>query len=143
MRERYKCRAQVTDAKLKSRDAASFFFSEMDASVSWEKELRLAAEAVRMKTEEEKAITSGIGTAGRAASSGVDGAMAVPCRWCCLHCVAIYISWYVAFLRAGIVVYSSNSWYQVTGIFPDGYVHTRSSQSSQPESSAREHRTRA
>ena len=31
-----------------------FFLSEIDASVSWEKELRLAAEAVRMKPEEER-----------------------------------------------------------------------------------------
>ena len=47
LRERDISRAQATDAELKSRDAAFFF-------VSWEKELRLAAEAVRMKTVEER-----------------------------------------------------------------------------------------
>ena len=52
LRERDISRAQATDAELKSRDA--FFFPEMDASVSREKELRVAAEAVRMKTEEER-----------------------------------------------------------------------------------------
>ena len=53
LRERDISRAQATDAELKSRDAA-IFFSEMDASVSSEKELRLVVEAVRMKTEEER-----------------------------------------------------------------------------------------
>ena len=100
-----------------------FFFSEMDASVSWEKELRLAAEAVRMKTEEEKAITSGIGTAGRAASSGVDGAMAVPCRWCCLHCVAICITSYVSFVRAMYTAVPAGIKYQE--MFPGTCVRVR------------------
>ena len=53
LRERDISRAQATDAELKSRDAA-IFFSGMDASVSSEKELRLAAEAVRVKTEEKR-----------------------------------------------------------------------------------------
>ena len=53
LRERDISRAQAADAGLKNRDAANFF-SEMDASVSLEKELRLAAEGVRMKAEEER-----------------------------------------------------------------------------------------
>ena len=53
LRERDISRAQAIDGELRSRDAA-IFFSEMDASVSSEKELRLVVEAVRMKTEEER-----------------------------------------------------------------------------------------
>ena len=36
--------------ELEGRDAI-FFFPDMEASVSWEKELKLAAEAVKMKAE--------------------------------------------------------------------------------------------
>ena len=53
LRERDISRAQAADAGLKNRDAANFC-SEMDASVSLETELRLAAEGVRMKAEEER-----------------------------------------------------------------------------------------
>ena len=125
------------DGELKSRDAA-IFFPEMDASVSSEKELRLAVEAVRMKTEEERLQQA------KLALRAERHHRAWTERWPChadgtLYC---YITSYVALFRARIAVYSTNSWYQVPGIFP-GYVHTRSSRSPQPESSAREHRTRA
>ena len=53
LRERDISRAQAADAELKSRDATNFAF-EMDASVSSEKELKLAAEAFRMKAKEER-----------------------------------------------------------------------------------------
>ena len=52
LQERDKNRAQATDAEVKSRDAAATT-SEMKASVSPEKGLRLAAEAVNMKAEED------------------------------------------------------------------------------------------
>ena len=45
--------AQAADAELKSRDGAKAI-SEMKASVSWEQELRLAAEAVNLKAEDER-----------------------------------------------------------------------------------------
>ena len=53
LQERHKIRAQAADAELKSHDAAKTI-SEMEASVSSEKELRLAAEAVNMKAEDER-----------------------------------------------------------------------------------------
>ena len=53
LQEWHKSRAHAADAKLKSRDAAKTN-SEMEASVSSEKELRLAAEAVNMKAEDER-----------------------------------------------------------------------------------------
>ena len=53
LQERQKSRAQAADAELKSRDAARTI-SEMEASVSSEKELRLAAEAVNMKAQDER-----------------------------------------------------------------------------------------
>ena len=46
-------RAQAADAEFKIRGAAKNI-SEMEASVSSEKELRLAAEAVNMKAEDER-----------------------------------------------------------------------------------------
>ena len=51
--ERDKSRAQTADADLKSSDAAKTI-SEVEASVSAEKELRLATEAVKMKAENER-----------------------------------------------------------------------------------------
>ena len=106
---RHKRRAQATDAELKNRDAA-FFSRDSIECVFGEK-----AQACDRSCQDEngggKATTSGDGTAGRAAALGVDGAMAVPWRWYCLHCVTIYITSYIAFFRTGNV-YSSNSWYQ-------------------------------
>ena len=53
LQERQKSCAQAADAELKSRDGAKAI-SEMKASVSWEQELRLAAEAVNLKAEDER-----------------------------------------------------------------------------------------
>ena len=46
--ERDKSRAQAADAELKNCDTAKSI-SDMEASVSWEKELRLVAGAVKMR----------------------------------------------------------------------------------------------
>ena len=63
--------------------------------------------------------TGGIGTAGREAASGVEGAMAVACRRCYLYCVVMHrmllsfvpvdLCWYISLYQ----VYSSNHRYQV------------------------------
>ena len=53
MQERHKRRAPAADAELKSRDAAKTI-SEMEASMSSEEGLRLAAEAVNMKAEDKR-----------------------------------------------------------------------------------------
>ena len=63
----------------------------------------------------------------------------MPCRWCCLHCVATHS--FVCLFRTG-VVYSSSSRYQVPDFFL-GHVHTRSSPSPESGSSALERRTQA
>ena len=68
-------RAQAADAELKSCGAAKSI-SGMETSVSSEKELRLVAGAVKMRRKT-KCYRLGISTAGRAAASGVEGAMAV------------------------------------------------------------------
>ena len=85
LQERHKSRAQAVDAELKSRDGAKTI-SEMEASVLSEQELGLAARAVNMaedgKLQAEFAL--------REAASGVEGAMTVPRRWCCLDCIAIH-----------------------------------------------------
>ena len=51
LQERDKSRTQATDAELKSRDAAKTL-SAMEASASSQKELRRAAEAVKMMEDE-------------------------------------------------------------------------------------------
>ena len=76
---------------------------------------------------------------GRATASGMEGAMAMACRWSCLDCAAI--ASYVAPFRTGSVC-SRKSKYPVPGTSP-GYVYTRSSPSPEPESSALESRTRS
>ena len=73
--ERDKSRAQAADAELKNCDAAKST-SDMEARVSSEEELKLAAGTVAMKRKT-KCCRRGIGTAGRAAASGVEGAMAM------------------------------------------------------------------
>ena len=73
--ERDKSHAQAADAELKSCDDAKSI-SDMEASVSSEKELRLAAGDVKMRRKK-KRYRRGIGTVGRSAASGVGGAMAV------------------------------------------------------------------
>ena len=130
---------QPIDAELKSRDAAKII-SEMEASVPLEKELRLAVEAVEMKRNTEGYRRNW--HCGQTAASGVERAMAVPCRWCRLYRVAVCITSYVAFFRTSNV-YSSNTKQASSTRNFAGYVHTRSSQSPEPESSAREHWTRA
>ena len=62
---------------------AKIFFSEMEASVSWEKKLKLEARSCRDEGGRGQA-TGGIGTAGRETASGVEGAMGVARRWWCL-----------------------------------------------------------
>ena len=133
-----KSSAQAADAELKSCDGAKTM-SEMEASVPSEQELRLAAEAVNMKAEGERLqaeLALRVERQHRAWKEqwpcNVDGAV---------YIMSLYIASYVAFFRTGIV-YSSSSRYQVPGVFP-GYVHTRSSPSPEPESSALERRTRA
>ena len=117
--ERHKSRAQAADAELKSRDGAETI-CEMEASVSSEQEVRLADRTVNMtagdgRLQPELALREA--RQHRAWKEQwpchVDGAVCI---------VSLYIYTYVAFFRTGNVVYSSNSWYQVTGIFPDGYV---------------------
>ena len=53
MQEQDKRRAQAAYSELKSRDAAKTI-SELEATMSLEKQLRLAAEAVKMKAEDER-----------------------------------------------------------------------------------------
>ena len=84
MRERDISRAQAADAGLKNRDAANFF-SEMDASVSLEKELRLAAEGVRMKAEEERLQQAELALRGERQHGAWKG------RWPCHADGAVYI----------------------------------------------------
>ena len=49
-----------------------------------------------------KVTTSRIGTTGRAAASGVEGAMAVPYRWCCLEFVHMLLSFVPVLLYTAV-----------------------------------------
>ena len=111
LQERHKSRAQAADAELKSRDAAKSI-SEMEASVSSEKGLRLAAGAVNMKAEDERLHAKLAMRAARQHRAWKE-------RWPChvdgavySYIVSLYIASYVAFLCTGIVC-SSSSRYQV------------------------------
>ena len=138
LKERHKNRAQAADAELKTRDGAKTI-SEMEASVSSEQELRLAARAVNMTADDGRLQAE---LALREARQHRAWKERWPCRVDgAAYIVSLYIASYVALFRTG-VVNSSSSRYQVPGFFP-GYVHTRSSPSPEPESSALERRTRA
>ena len=138
MQEQHKSRAQAADAELKNRDAAKTV-PEMEASASSEKDLRLGAEPVDMKAEDERLQVELALRAARQHGAWKE-------RWPChvhgaVYTVSLYTASYVALFRTGIV-YSSSSRYQVPRFFL-GYMHTRWSPSPEPESSALERRTRA
>ena len=138
LQERYKSRAQAADVELKSRDGAKTI-SEMEASVPSEQEHRLAARAVDMMAEDGRLQVE---LALREARQHQAWKEEWPCHVDgAVYIVSLYIASYVAFFRTGIV-YGSSSRYQVPG-FPPGYVHTRSSPSPEPESSALERGSRA
>ena len=133
LQERRKSRAQAADEELKSRDRAKTI-SEMEASVSSEQQLRLAARAVNVTKEDG-------GLRWELALREARQHRAWKERWPChvdgaVYIVSLYIASYVAFFRTGTNAYSSSGRYQVPGFFP-GYVHTRSSPSPEPESRAR------
>ena len=85
LQERHKSRAQAANAELTSRYAAERI-SEMEAIVS-EKELRLAAEAVNLKAEDERLQAE---LAPRAAQQRSAWKERRPYRWRGLHCVDIH-----------------------------------------------------
>ena len=110
----------------------------MKASVSSEIRAQVCGRSCQEEGEGRKA-TGGIGTAGRAAASGVEGAKAVSCRKSSLQCASI--APYVSLFRTASV-YSNNSRDQAPGTSP-GNVRKRSSPSPAPKSSVLESETRS